>query len=220
LKSWVNTHWALAVNSGTVIMEAYSKASPFTAKHPYVHDYNPLTHMRKNSSAAPPTSSAPLETSANAAYKAIKAPLSPQKRLAKSLPRSVYSDPLTGRVLDFSHPNTRNVLISSAAMSLAQRPVNFDKLPKILETQRYHKTRLRTEMYDPITGSKTDVQVSREPVESLDTRARQVRPLTLASSLQPAPDTSGIAGLGESIAASRRRKAESLAYVNPYNLSP
>lgn len=201
-------------------MEIYSKASPFTAKHPYVHDYNPLTHMRKNSSAAPPASGAPLESSTNAAYKAIKAPISPQKRLAKSLPRSVYSDPLTGRVLDFSHPNTRAVLISSAAISLGQRPVHFDQLPKILETQRYHKTRLRTELYDPITGAKTDLHVPREPVESLDTRSRQVRPLTLASSLQPPPGASGIAGLSESIAASRRRKADSLAYVNPYNLSP
>ena len=201
-------------------MEIYSKAAPpFTTKNPYVYDYNPLTHIRKNSTGAPPVSDAPLETSAAAAYKAIKAPISPQKRLAKSLPRSVYSDPLTGRVLDFSNPNTRTVLIHSAAMSLNQPPANF-KVPKILETQRYHKTRLRTELYDPITGAKTDVSVRREPVESLDTRSRQNRPLTLASSLQPAPGTSGIAGLNESIAASRRRKADSLAYVNPYNLSP
>lgn len=206
----------LTVKVASVIMDLHSRAPVFTSKHPYIHDYNPLTHIRKNSSVVHPTLTAPLESSASASYKPIQT--SPQRRLAKSLPRSIFSDPLTGRVLDFSNPKTRTALVNSAAMSLGQRPAPPSLAPGVLKTERYHKTRLRSELYDPITGAKVALKVSRAPIESLGMQERQVLPL--AMSMQPAKlRTDDTIATKESIAASRRRKADSLAYVNPYEIS-
>lgn len=192
----------------------------YTAKNPYVHDYNPLTHLRGAQASSQAYGSSELRSS-NSIFGQFTKPseglqFSPTKRLAKSLPRSVYSDPLTGRVIDFNSPQGRSTFASSAALSLSSRPpdlpVSIDNGPRLA------KTRVRTELFDPITGQKTQLAVNRGPIDSLDLRPRIDNPVRLRTELTGPVVSSAGASPESSIAGSRRRKADSLAYVNPFQI--
>ena len=195
----------------------------YTTKNPYVHDYNPLTHLRGAQASSQAYGGSDMRSS-NSVFGQFTKPseglaFSPTKRLAKSLPRSVYADPLTGRVIDFSSPQARSTFASSAALSLNTRTTDF---PMPIDTNpRLAKTRIRSEMFDPITGTKVAVQINRHPVESLDVRPRIDNPFRLKAELRAAPASSSGAlevSPESSIAGSRRRKADSLAYVNPFQI--
>lgn len=193
----------------------------YTTKNPMVHDYNPLTHLSHARNGSEALGSADFRSS-NSTFGAFAKPSSgiessPVKRLAKSLPRSIFTDPVTGRKVDYSAP--RSTFASSAALSLSSKPTNYSP-PQLDVGQRYAKTRLRTEFYDPITGNRATFQPVRSEIDSLDTRLRIDNPQRLKGQLAPA--VTAINPVEEtpeqSIAGSRRRKAESLAYVNPFQI--
>ena len=191
----------------------------YTTQHPYVHDYNPLTHLSHARSGSETNSPVDFRSS-NPSFSSYAKPSpqfqsSPVKRLAKSMPRTQFTDPLTGRRIDFNAP--RSTFASSAAMTLSSKPTDFSP-PSMQSSQTYAKTRIRNEMFDPITGHRVTFEPVRSQIESLDTRPRISNPLRLKDALQPPvalsppPEDSA----GTSIANSRRRKADSLAYVSPY----
>lgn len=193
----------------------------YTTKHPRVHDYNPLTHLSHARNGSEVVGSADFRTS-HSTFSTLAKPSagfyesSPVKRLAKSLPRSLFVDPVTGRKVDYSAP--RSTFASSAVLSLSSQPANYS--PQQLDVgQRYARTRLRTEFYDPITGNRATFEPVREQIDSLDTRPRIDNPQrikgpiaapVLSNTVEETPE--------QSIAGSRRRKAESLAYVNPFQI--
>lgn len=194
----------------------------YTTKNPRVHDYNPLTHLSHARNGSEAQGFADIRSS-NSTFGAFAKPSSgidssPVKRLAKSLPRSIFTDPVTGRKVDFSAP--RSTFASSAAFNLSSKPTNYSP-PQIDVGQRYAKTRLRTEFYDPITGNRTTFQPVCSEIDSLDTRLRVDNPLRLKGQLAPtvpAANNPVEETPEQSIAGSRRRKAESLAYVNPFQI--
>ena len=192
----------------------------YTTKHPRVHDYNPLTHLSHARNGSDFVSSADFRTS-HSTFNTLAKPSAafyestPSKRLAKSLPRSLFTDPVTGRKVDYSAP--KSTFASTAALSLSSQPANYS--PQLDVCQRYARTRLRTEFYDPITGNRATFEPLQGQIESLDTRPRIDNPQRIKGPIAAPVLSNAVEETPEqSIAGSRRRKAESLAYVNPFQI--
>lgn len=200
----------LAVHSLLHLTAIAKMDKRYTARNPFVHDYNPLTHLRQYNAqqplAAEPTSAAVFRRPAEAPG------FSPTKRLAKSLPRTMYSDPLTGRVIDFSNPSSFSTFSTTAAMALYPR---MPPVQRIDPSPILAKTRVRSQVSDPITGVSYSVNFDRT-VSSLG-RPEVLSPTKAPRQLASSP-TKSILEASESVAGSRKKKPDHLAYVNPYYL--
>ena len=177
----------------------------FTTRSPFVHDYNPLTHLSQYHAAQPLSA----QVTSSLSYRRPNAQgLSPVKRLAKSLPRTTYSDPLTGRTLDFSKPAAISTFANTAAMSLVPR---MPAAKRIDNSPILAKTKIRTEVSNPITGNFYRVTVDAGALPSLG-REEWSPPIRTQTS---SPVRKQIAGPAKYAGG----KAEAGAYAGPYLFS-
>jgi len=179
----------------------------YTTRSPFVHDYNPLTHLSQYHAPQPISV---LATSSLSFRRPDAQGLSPLKRLAKSLPRTTYSDPLTGRVIDFSNPAALSTFAGAATMTLVPR---MPAVTRIDPTPILSKTKPRTEVSNPITGDYYRVRGQQGVLASLG-REEGLSPVRTQSS------SPGVRSPGETPQpVIGRRKVEAVAYISPYLLS-
>lgn len=181
----------------------------YTTHSPFVHDYNPLTHLSQYHVAQPLSA----QVTSSLSYRRPNAEgLSPVKRLAKSLPRTTYSDPLTGRVLDFSNPTVASTFASTAAMALVPR---LPAVQRIDNSPILAKTKIRAEVSNPITGDFYRVTVDAGALPSLGREewSPPIRPIRTQTS-SPVSKPAGPTQYARST-----RKVESVAYVSPHLFS-
>lgn len=180
----------------------------YTTHNPFVHDYNPLTHLSQYSVQQPLSA----QVTSSVSFRRPEAQgLSPVKRLAKSLPRTTYTDPLTGRVVDFSAPTAYSTFASTAAMALVPR---MPAVKRIDPSPILAKTRMRSEVSNPITGNYYRVTAEPAVLPSLggERASPSVRPIRTYTS-------SPVGRSPRELANPIRRKAESPAYASPYLFS-
>jgi hypothetical protein len=180
----------------------------YTTRSPFVHDYNPLTHLSQYNAPQPLIAQV---TSSLSFRRPDGQGLSPMKRLAKSVPRTTYSDPLTGRVIDFSNSAAVSTFVSTAAMTLVPR---MPAIKPIDQSPILAKTKLRTEVSNPITGDYYRVKADQGVLSSLgrEEGSSPIRPIRTQSSSpvvrSPGETVHGIVG-----------RHKHVAYASPYLFS-
>ena len=141
----------------------------FTTRNPKVHRYNPITHL--NQSVDLTVQATPRMQVDSPKRLELPRKMMKERKFVRSVPRTIFSDPVTGRVIDVSQTPKRTTFRTNGVLALGT-----ESLAKVSEslnfTPRIAKTRVRTELYDPITNRKVMFAPVHHYVQSLGSQER------------------------------------------------